>query len=313
MQRIFIFVLIWVLWCAGSYAQSDNRSKASASTGLTGGAGALKLLRVTPQGDNVPAGQQIVFQFDRAVVPVGRMDRKQEEIPVSVSPALNCEWRWLNTSALACQLAQADKMKLATTYKVIVQSVIATEAGEALAGSFHHKFTTMRPQVTYTRFRNWFTPSTPLIQVTFNQPVTQLSVENSLMFFTGRESTAGIALQAFPDHHARNLFWLARADESTPDAQATLVISPDQGNDKQTRQQARRIWYVEPVKPLPEGQKIQLKVRPGLISGEGSAEGQENRTVVSFDTYPAFQFVLWGDKSPRDALEAAMVDAVGEA
>ncbi len=29
--------------------------------------------------------------------------------------------------------------------------------------------------------------------------------------------------------------------------------------------------------------------------------------------YPAFQFVLWGDKSPREALEAAMVDAVGEA
>ena len=29
--------------------------------------------------------------------------------------------------------------------------------------------------------------------------------------------------------------------------------------------------------------------------------------------YPAFQFVLWGDKSPRDALKAAMVDAAGEA
>ena len=29
--------------------------------------------------------------------------------------------------------------------------------------------------------------------------------------------------------------------------------------------------------------------------------------------YPAFQFVLWGDKSPKVALEAAMVDAVGEA
>ena len=29
--------------------------------------------------------------------------------------------------------------------------------------------------------------------------------------------------------------------------------------------------------------------------------------------YPAFQFVLWGGKSPRDALEAAMVDAAGEA
>ena len=29
--------------------------------------------------------------------------------------------------------------------------------------------------------------------------------------------------------------------------------------------------------------------------------------------YPAFQFVLWGDKEPDAALEAAMVDAAGEA
>ena len=29
--------------------------------------------------------------------------------------------------------------------------------------------------------------------------------------------------------------------------------------------------------------------------------------------YPAFQFVLWGDKAPADALDAAMVDAAGEA
>ena len=29
--------------------------------------------------------------------------------------------------------------------------------------------------------------------------------------------------------------------------------------------------------------------------------------------YPAFQFVLWGDKSPSAALDAAMVDAAGEA
>ena len=29
--------------------------------------------------------------------------------------------------------------------------------------------------------------------------------------------------------------------------------------------------------------------------------------------YPAFQFVLWGDKRPKEALTAAMVDAAGEA
>ena len=29
--------------------------------------------------------------------------------------------------------------------------------------------------------------------------------------------------------------------------------------------------------------------------------------------YPAFQFILWGDKSPTEALASAMVDAAGEA
>ncbi len=29
--------------------------------------------------------------------------------------------------------------------------------------------------------------------------------------------------------------------------------------------------------------------------------------------YPAFQFVLWGDKRPEDALGAALIDAAGEA
>ncbi|QIQ88188.1 YbjN domain-containing protein [Erythrobacter sp.] len=29
--------------------------------------------------------------------------------------------------------------------------------------------------------------------------------------------------------------------------------------------------------------------------------------------YPAFQFVLWGDKAAREALDAALVDAAGEA
>ncbi len=29
--------------------------------------------------------------------------------------------------------------------------------------------------------------------------------------------------------------------------------------------------------------------------------------------YPAFQFILWGDKTPSEALASAMVDAAGEA
>ncbi len=64
----------------------------------------LKILRVTPKGIDVPAGRQMVIQFSRAVVPLGRMERRADELPITVTPSLNCQWRWINTSALACQL-----------------------------------------------------------------------------------------------------------------------------------------------------------------------------------------------------------------
>jgi hypothetical protein len=63
-----------------------------------------------------------------------------------------------------------------------------------------------------------------------------------------------------------------------------------------------------------------LLYRHGVLLGDDGmlsiAQAQslvENAIDECDRFYPAFQFVLWGDKSPRAALEAAMVDAVGEA
>ena len=63
-----------------------------------------------------------------------------------------------------------------------------------------------------------------------------------------------------------------------------------------------------------------LLYRHGLVLGD---EGMLSLSVAQMAVesaiaecdrfYPAFQFVLWGDKSPREALDAALVDAVGEA
>ena len=48
-----------------------------------------------------------------------------------------------------------------------------------------------------------------------------------------------------------------------------------------------------------------------------SAESLEDMVDIAITEcerfFPAFQFVLWGDKSPQDALASAMVDAAGEA
>jgi hypothetical protein len=48
-----------------------------------------------------------------------------------------------------------------------------------------------------------------------------------------------------------------------------------------------------------------------------SAESLEDMVDIALTEcerfFPAFQFVLWGGKSPADALQAAMLDCVGEA
>ena len=60
--------------------------------------------------------------------------------------------------------------------------------------------------------------------------------------------------------------------------------------------------------------------RHGLMLGEegllGPAQAQMvvEAAIEECDRfYPVFQFILWGDKTPSEALAAAMVDAAGEA
>ena len=79
----------WVLLCGLGAAQAAH---------------GLELRRITPAGNDVDAGQQITLSFDRDVVPLGRMERTADEIPVTITPAVPCEWRWLDPKVLACQL-----------------------------------------------------------------------------------------------------------------------------------------------------------------------------------------------------------------
>jgi len=57
---------------------------------------------------------------------------------------------------------------------------------------------------------------------------------------------------------------------------------------------------------------VLLRGAPGA-----SAESLEDMVDIALTEcerfFPAFQFVLWGGKSPADALQAAMLDCVGEA
>lgn len=263
----------------------------------------LRLDRITPAGEDAPAGRQIVFQFDRPVVPIGRMDRTAAEIPIAISPQAGCQWRWLNTSALACELDEANRLQLATRYRVTVSGGFEAADGTRLDEPVTHTFSTARPRASHARFVNWLSPGTPLIRLAFNQAVTRASVEHALTFTT---NTGKVALVAYPDDQPRRTpHWAYAADPAA--APAPQGAEPDDTTP-------RRAWVVEPVRELPLDAAVTLDIAPGLAGAEGPERGIEQRTVVAFDTYPEFRFLgvrctPKGSEVPADLLIAELQSA----
>lgn len=225
----------------------------------------LEILRITPQGDDVPAANQIVIQFSRAVVPVGRMERTAAEVGISTEPALNCQWRWINTATLACNLDAKDSLRESTRYKVnVAPGMIAAEDGGALPALRAHEFVTLRPEVSYYNFKTWRGPAHPVIRLVFNQPVTKESVTAHLHFQEPGQPRQMVSVS--PDDYDTQKF-----------AAGTV--------------EARSVWLVEPRKSLNTNMKgVSLALEPGLVSASGPERSIARRDIVTFDTYPDFKF-----------------------
>lgn len=216
----------------------------------------LKISRITPSGADVPAGRQIVFEFNRPVVPLGNMGRSGSEIPISIEPALSCQWRWLNPSSLACQLDEQHTLALSTKYRVTVNPGIKTEDGKTLAAPVAHSFITQRPKVSSGYFRTWLSPVSPQLTIQFNQPVRKSSLEEHLYFQC--EGGAKVAAKVFED---------------------------PQYPGNQSR------WLVQPAGDLPADRMGDLMVEPGILAVTGGEPGIEKRKIESFRTLPPFRFL----------------------
>jgi len=219
----------------------------------------LEILRITPSGENVEAGRQVVFTFNQPVVPVGRMEREAYEIPITISPALKCQWRWLNTSNLACQLGDESALQLATGYRLWVTPGITTQAGQTLTKPLQHQFVTKLPAVSYASFDKWEAPGMPKIRVYFNQAVTQASVAKSLSFMLANKKPVAVTVEPLAEDDNKSL------PTNVADA-----------------------WLVFPQQPLPLDTAVTLTIAPGLQSHFGPETGIENKQVTRFHTFPAF-------------------------
>ncbi len=251
----------------------------------------LTLLNIIPSGVDVPPGRQIVFQFNRQVVPLGRMDREASQIPISISPVVKCQWRWLNTSTLACMMDEASALAPATRYEIVVNPGIRAQDGATLKKPVRHSFTTERPKVVHAWFKTWEGPGTPDIRLTFNQPVSRRSVERHVFLRLPGKAGSRITLRVRPDADDREI----PAILPLPGEKLALIAPPARpapkgAPSKQKGQEARRVWLISPATGLPLDASVYLRVEPGLRSAAGPERGVENRVLVAFDTFPAFTF-----------------------
>ena len=222
----------------------------------------LSIQRITPHGENISQAQQIVIEFNQPVVPLGDMKRNASELPITITPALNCQWRWMDTRSLVCQLDAKDRFIQATEYSVNITPGIKTEAGLGMRESYKHVFTTERPQVRSSRFITWLSPVMPVMRVKMNMPVTKRSLEKSLSFI-GEDFDIAIKAELDPNY--------TNKDATDLDTQQT--------------------WLIKPIKNLPKNDVQYLEVSPGLQSDIGSLAGNEERELNKFHTFPDFKFL----------------------
>ena len=268
-------------------------ARAASDSADAGSQKILEVLRVTPEGLDVPAAKQIVVTFNRPVVPIGKMDRMSSEIPVVISPSVQCEWRWINTSSLACNLLDKAPLQPATSYTLDINPGIASQDGATLAETYHHKFLTERPNLEDNEFRLWKSPSLPVIRLSFNQPVDQDSVAKHVYLGLGKKPESRVALTVSPDPEDRVLPQIM----PIPGEKGAVVFDKQQiqkSNDEvqmKSGHEARKVWLVEPAQELPADTTVTLKLEPGLISPLGPESSVASNDVVVFNTFPQFEFL----------------------
>lgn len=215
-----------------------------------GSGASLAVRRITPAGNDVPPGRQLVVEFDRPMVPLGAMKRRADQLPITLEPPRNCQWRWLDPSNLACNLDEKDALQPATRYRLTLSPGLTALDGSTLAAPVTHAFATARPRVGETWFKTWLSPNRPQNVLRTSLPVVRESLAAHLFYQAGGRRIAA-EIDPDPDHAAEG-----------------------------------RVWLVTPVEDLPSGSPVRLRIEPGLQARQGSLTGGESRTVATLQSIP---------------------------
>ncbi|NII09115.1 Ig-like domain-containing alpha-2-macroglobulin family protein [Oleiagrimonas sp. C23AA] len=274
-----VIALMVTLWLATASASAAD--------------GPLSVRRISPSGQDVPPGKQLVIQFDRPMVALGDMKVRAPSFPVHISPDPGCEWRWLDTSELSCRMPGQGTLRPATRYTVSVGTALKALDGTHLSQPLTRHFTTQRPKAEWASFQRWASPVMPVYSVRFNMPVTAAEVAAHLLFLEPKSSSGGVPAKVTPFTAKRQgPLWLPVP--GAPGAMLEVAKPlPDTPLDAhQPAGKARRVWKVQPARALEADADYQMRLTAGLATPLGQLPGERGvvRGAEHLHTFGAFTF-----------------------
>ena len=141
----------------------------------------VRVIRITPAGEGLPETGQIVIEFDRPMSKMGQ-ESTVAALPITITPEVKGQWQWINEKTLVLNINAENGLKKAEKYRITIKAGMKALDGAILAQDSNHEFTTLLPTANWIDFKVWKTPTRPVVEVSFNMPVTRESIEAHLYF-----------------------------------------------------------------------------------------------------------------------------------
>lgn len=210
---------------------------------------------IKPNGKEQTEVTQIVIVFNKKMVPLGDMEKSAQGLPITITPAPECHWRWLNTTTLGCWLDK--ELPYSTAYSVTVAAGIKALDGSTLAAEHTVEFSTETLKLVRHGIE-FIGPENPVITTVFNQPVDMASLKAAASIECAAAMPAG-----------------------------ELKVRQLKLEEEDGRWDAKRTYRFESPANLAADRKCKLNIERSVKPTMGPLP-PNNDIIVNFKTYPEF-------------------------
>ncbi len=244
----------------------------------------LKVRAIYPEGEEVSPYHRITIEFNQNIVALGTSMFVDDEVPIDIEPALDCEWNWVSLDTLKCELPGDTDLNGSTEYTVTVRPGIKAPNGQALEAEYVHSFQTVLPSIVDTELVSWVSPTQPVIEVTFNQRVSLSSIRDRFRFkdsISGEEIPSIVRAYSWGLHDALRGDYFGRANRFQ-----SRIFG---GGNSQFDRFLRNSVLVSPQDELSPGLDVTLSLLAGVSGANGNLKSTEdhqlNTDITTFDEF----------------------------